>query len=513
MSESCSYKQNHASKHFDALVVFAICGVVLLFLFGSGALPATYHLTDDHEIVKIAIELEKDTLIAVTKRWVIEDFKIRFRPFYYIHRIVCTKVLGTNFFAWSLYNTLLCCLTISLLYVGIRRMAFSVTSSIFFVIFVFTGPQMAIWWRLGPAETIGVFFLALAFFLASFTKTTALVNAFFSLVLICSSLTKETFTIVVPAFIFLKLFSDYNKDKSSIRFLLWKNKLLIIPFCIACLNLWVILRFIGTSYAGLNSSPLFLIKGVLGILFFIPRHSALLFSTLAISHFILFLFKRPFFSKYLTESFYSFFFSFLIIVPNILIYARSGMNERYLIPATLGIAFLYANLFQKLQGANVVRTKLLVICVVFLMAYPAIKMKENANRFSAECAQVDQMLQGINNSSNPKSKVLLVADPVAYYEWSFSLQTILKIRNNISLYGFPIAINLNNAYSETLFKTWNSWFAEHQLSNLQSNPDLIVFFTSSSIDLFFKESQLNINEYKSLLHPNVVFCLYKKVHK
>lgn len=98
-------KNQHYSIIFLVILVFWF-----LIFITSGSLFSGYHFTDDHEIVAINfdVEIEKINIIELFIQWIKKDLiSGRLRPFYYIHRIIETRVFGLNFSLWSIYTGLL----------------------------------------------------------------------------------------------------------------------------------------------------------------------------------------------------------------------------------------------------------------------------------------------------------------------------------------------------------------------------------------------------------------------
>ena len=97
------------------LVFFAFLIFWFLFLILSGSLFSGYQLVDDHEILTIHNQLvsSSNNVLLVSKNIITSDLEAtgRFRPFYYIHRILETRFFGTNFLLWHVYTGLLTVLT------------------------------------------------------------------------------------------------------------------------------------------------------------------------------------------------------------------------------------------------------------------------------------------------------------------------------------------------------------------------------------------------------------------
>lgn len=192
--------------------------MVWFFVFiTSGSLFSGYHFTDDHEIVHINhnFNAQKLNIIEVFSQWINTDYSTgRFRPFYYIHRILVTKFLGINFGLWSVYTGLLAGFTTFLLFVFGRLLQFSIGDSLIFSFLATLGTQSAVWWQLGPAETIGTFLLSIALVLAVLSEVSNCYKTFYETLLIfcvlMMSLSKESFVLFIPAIVFIKLWMSHH---------------------------------------------------------------------------------------------------------------------------------------------------------------------------------------------------------------------------------------------------------------------------------------------------------------
>jgi hypothetical protein len=72
-----------------AIVFGTICGI--------GTINSGWHLVDDHEYAEFIVSWHKGmTLPGLIQQYIIRDFGGRFRPLYYILRILMTWFVGEN---------------------------------------------------------------------------------------------------------------------------------------------------------------------------------------------------------------------------------------------------------------------------------------------------------------------------------------------------------------------------------------------------------------------------------
>ena len=449
-----------------------------------------YHLTDDHEIIRLVNELSINSTFSVAKKWINEDFGIRFRPLYYFHRVIEAKVFGNNFMAWSLYTSSLLIFSVLSFFLGMRKLAFSHAASLIFVLLIFIGPQMEIWWRLGPNETLGIFFLSLSFyFLKSKNNKRFIIDSIlFSVFLIAASLSKESFIIVIPSFVFLKI--TYDKDAFSLSWIesLQKNSLLLIPLFLMVAELLFIVLYVGTNkigYAGVEKTT-----ALVFVQQFWKVSRAIFNNTLVgvMATYCLLFHGTIYYEAKDTKLLYKLFsrlknpllFAGLLLAPNILLHAKSGMFGRYFLPSTVGSAFLLAAVFEAIPE-QWKRLSVSLCVFVLLISKNAVNISSEAKAFAKEGRENKMLFEAISNNSSKNSKIILVADSVNYYEWSFSLMK----------------------YAELILDRQ----IESKTSGTIQEPDLVISFDKNMA----KDTKLVL--YEDVLSPSSRYAVFVKKHK
>ena len=147
-----------------------------LLIYFSGTLTSGFHLTDDHEMLAINQLVNSSGWYNTIKDVITNDLNIRFRPFYFLHRVTIIKIFGTNFYFLSIQNIFLFVITSYFFFYFCIKVGFKFYYALFFPIILFIGPQAAILWRLGPNENIGIFlFSASLFFLVLYLSDLLLI--------------------------------------------------------------------------------------------------------------------------------------------------------------------------------------------------------------------------------------------------------------------------------------------------------------------------------------------------
>lgn len=505
-------------KYAAAALLFA---GIFLFLIYTGTLTSGYHLVDDHGMISIKSTLEKESFLKTSVDCIKNDLNLRFRPLYYLYYISEIKIFGLDFLALSVFTGLLAFASFFLFYIGMRKLGHSFLKSLFFVLLIFIGPQMAIWWRLGTNETIGMFFLGLSFLFMvkcleknKYKKN----NILFIIFLIITSLCKESFVIVIPALVLFKTWNEKRVFQISIKKSIRKNILSFLLIIIMLIELWIIKFVVGTNkigYAGVTSSASEFYIGVKKIVW--GELSLLnwmkLLGTLLLIYFISFLFNKENKKKEFIRSVKSFslylFFSLMIVLPNIFMHAKSGMVERYLLPTTLGLAFLAIGIWQNTRrmffGGLMALAILIFITISFNTA------KKNTAIFATEGRNANKLLSTVMMHSNPDSKILLAVDPASRFEVSYSTKTYLSFYGFKNIFGYPIMREYTSDFEISLRDQWMKWFENKNLKDMNGQPDIIVFiYDKIQSEQFFNQSGISQLEYYNILDSNSPHAVYIK---
>ncbi|GAB4185300.1 MAG: hypothetical protein OHK0057_14540 [Thermoflexibacter sp.] len=448
---------SHKAEKWIVLVLLALLWGGIFQL--TGVLTSGFHLTDDHEIVLFNDLLKKQSAFSLIEEQVKIDLVTRFRPTYYAHRILITSLIGTNQVAWATYYCFLGILTSFFLYLALRKVGFSILESLLFPLFAFIGEQTAVWWRLGTAETLGMFFTALSLYFASNNKPSKLIS-WSSFLFLCfailASLSKESFILLIPALLFWKMWVEKHENwqravKSNLLFILFLGVIALaeIYFIQVKTNaqgsIFNISNVEDSSFR--NTILLYMLNKVLTFnqlhILFIVFLGILAFTISDdLSHA-----KKKLGS--ISQNFLPILiFTLLVLVPQFVLYSRTDLYERYLIPATVGLGFFAVGLLQLICKQEFIRKYLkIVFCVLGLLGlyFPFGKAYFKGQDFAVEGTDTQSFLQFIKSVTTEESAVLLVSEPVQFNEWTYSfyrfMQSSLYQRKNIylQLYTIPNA--------------------------------------------------------------------------
>lgn len=418
---------------------------LVIFLY-SETFTSGYHFIDDYEIITLDAKMDKTTFLYTAKTYILPDLTRRFRPFWALHRIAEVKVFGRDFRLWSAYTAFLCLITALLLYSFAVNTGIKNWLSLLFVLLTLTGPASVIWYQYAHSENLGMFFLSLSlFFLAKiiYSERKCLIcKSLFVISLAICSLCKESFTLAVPAILFLYIwmYSDYHKINLSRSFKL--NKLIILlPFLFSMVCIAVILLFIGTDkslYAGVDTkilSPEFLGN-------MISTLSGLTPFWLMIAGFMLIYVNQNLYGKKepVTDSYEQRQFNFinplvfflLMFLSQYALYYKSGFHTRYYLPMMLGFSFviIYAGGYVSsiklrlniLKHVYILFILLLIIFNTFYYTIPDIVL------FNKDRRATTNLLNFTIESQGDNSEILTIMDPV--HHWGFGKSFYLYMNNS-----------------------------------------------------------------------------------
>lgn len=372
------------------IAVIIISIVVFGFLYYTGTLLSGYHLVDDHEFYTIRDTLNNNGLWKTIGICVESDLEIRFRPLYYVERVLGVALFGVGTFKWSCMKALEIIAAAYLLYFFVRCKGESKTKAGLFAALCVWGPQTAIWWRLGPQESMGLLLFSLCLngtWQLAHNKNIINRNLFVIL-LVLLSLQKESFMVCVPAFFILLFAFDRSlEDKFSkdIKVFIREYKIEIIIIVVSLLiEASMIIGQVGLNrigYAGFSSqdSITYYFNGMIHNLITWGKYPMLL----TLFTFVLIYIvgsKNNINSQLRLEIL----FCFYIWGIQLLVYAKSGMWERYLIPWIIGVAYFVVLCVPQITKKSNKATHCIILAGILLCMINMKDVFKEANIFAAK---------------------------------------------------------------------------------------------------------------------------------
>lgn len=333
-------------KHEYIFTGIFFTGLVFGLLIMLGTLNSGYHLIDDHEFYRYRELISQYGLWDAIKINIKGDLSIRYRPLYMFLRTIAVAIFGVNTVAWSICKAAEIIITLQVMYIFARK-EMNIFFSAVFAIMAMWGGQSEIWWRLGPQESFGMMLFA-AVLLDTYnlkTKNTWYNKLLFVFLITFLSLQKESFWVSIPWFMMLLFAYDYKNTAAGFSASIKKFIREHIVECLAVLvvfffGMYMILFVVGTdkvSYAGYSSDlswkfyVMQTFNNIVGECF--PYILALVIVIL-ISYIG---YKKCLIDKSFMLQCCSCLYLFF---AELVVYAKSGMEDRYLLPWVVGILYV-----------------------------------------------------------------------------------------------------------------------------------------------------------------------------
>lgn len=322
----------------------------------AGTFDSGYHLVDDHELIRLECSFKNGSvsLGQAIASWMKNDFHSRYRPLYWLERVTCAFLWGSELLYWNYYTVIKGILAFILLYFMARYLKYNRVVSVIMPCVVMFGSQFTPWYRSANQESTGLLLAAFVLCMIAAQAYHHKYRAWYYNVLIAAGailcgLVKESFTLFMPMFMALKLWLAYwEDDKEPVKgdFLrcLKSNAITYGIMILAMIvNVGMILFYVGVdkvSYAGFQEdTPLWVYKqGIINSVFVHMKsytYVGILISLLAVVCYKAI--EKKEIKKYLCLAM----IGVCIMAIQLLAHAKSGMWERYMIPFTVAYGLIF----------------------------------------------------------------------------------------------------------------------------------------------------------------------------
>lgn len=510
-------KYNSISQKEYVTVFVCITAAVFGFMYITGVLGSGYHLQDDHEIYSIKKMLSQYGLPGAMLNSIKNDLSIRFRFTYYIVRVIEVWLFGNHFTLWHIAQSVISILALFTAYVFARKMKASIWQAYLFVIVVFVGRQSAILWRLGPQEGIGLLLLFLTLLsLENYMENGKGLPVSILLTFLLGGI-KESFLLLLPLLPFLLVIMELkNHDMEiSLRCCLGLIRKRWIYFAASYLifivDMAVILLVVGTNqigYAGIDAAwslkdyvwafieiclddmRLYIGTTIMGIFFFLLPVSLWVIRR-----------KKEIAREYFIHLGISIIVLCYFLFSQFVLYAKSGMTERYLVPAVAGIAlFWLVDVGSLLENIDVAKscyrafvTVLALECLIAGGGYA--REKESARRFAAqkyavEGKDITALMEKVADYEEKNPDVLVTFFETEFSELDLSVSTYLQEEHHIT----NVYTICSSENGEIFFgDVWRSEPDEKEYIN--GDEAQIYIGYQERIAGFMKKQGLNMNDF------------------
>lgn len=386
-------------KKKEAIIVW---GVFFLLVFGvvicMGTLTSGFHLVDDWEFAKYVdwMTLEQRSIWDCMKEAVGYDLTMRFRPLYYINRVLMVTVFGINLTAMSVIKACEIVVALVALYYCARQMRCNMAYAALFAMTVMVGYQSAVWWKLGPQESYDIMMFAIGFYLLLKWLRTG--KKWFSFVSIGAfflmSIYKEPFILLLP---FVGLYVLYEEMRG--RKVTWKNLWTAIrarlPYLLTIGVIFVaeillLVFVIGTnnySYVGLDESlTLEEYRQAWGLAARTDLKWYVRFGVVMVMILLTYW-------EQIRKLGWELLLTAAIIVPQCISYSKTSMTERYILPCVLGFAFFFVITGCNLNALSGKRRIVYILCLLLMLAAHGRVVIREADYFAYRGESIKTMME------------------------------------------------------------------------------------------------------------------------
>lgn len=361
-------------KRREALLVW---GFFAVLVFGvvtvTGTLTSGFHLVDDWEFAQYVdwMTLDHLSLWECLKEDLGFDLTLRFRPLYYINRVLMAYVFGINLTAMSVVKAAEIVVALAALYYCARQMKCNMVYAALFSLTVMVGYQSAVWWKLGPQESYDIMMFSVGFFfLLKWLSTNKKGYAFASFVaLFLMSIYKEPFILLLPFVGLFVLYAEMQGQKVTVANL-WAAVRRRLPWLLAigilfATEMFLIVFVIGTnnySYVGLDES--ITMEQYVQIWSNAAHGNLKWYMRFGVLMGLIFLT----YWEQLKKLGWEILLAAAVIVPQCITYSKTGLEERYILPCVFGYAFFFVIVGCNFRPLGGKRRIVYMLCLLLMLA-------------------------------------------------------------------------------------------------------------------------------------------------
>jgi hypothetical protein len=410
-------------------------GLLITLLWGlffglSGTWRGGYDWTDDADFFELAGKLEQEKLgLWETIKYSRNTVPGRFHLMYHVMKSIDISLVGTSFAHWLMLHSIRALVAALCFFYFFRRLGAAWPLAVASVAILWMGPQAAIWYRTGHGcgEGQAMFWLGLTLVAlvksVDATRLRMLWQLLFIVTGILTGLAKETFLLITPALVLLQLWL-FKRDSAAQS---WKQALrqnalafFALPLFSAGYVGYILLQSYGTGYTGgvgyagvgAETTSLSHIFDA-GLSLAIRKYNWLSAAVLAalFGHAIIGRIKGdsnagarlwPLLPPLIIMATW--------VAPQLVLLAKSGIHERFYVPAEVGTVSFCVAVLVYLQQANRLAG---VAATLMLIGYAGLTAQgayASAAQFAAGRQQNVAMLSYAAGQTPAGGTLLVVAD-------------------------------------------------------------------------------------------------------
>ncbi|MGQ9871740.1 MAG: hypothetical protein ACUVQO_13230 [Leptodesmis sp.] len=439
-------------------LIFIACYLVFLT---SGLLSSGFRFfINDHIMVAMDQDLKESGFLPTVQKWLLLDRRFgRFQPFYYAQAVILTIFLGVSSTVWFSYAYVLTSLMVYFLFLFARFLEIPSLTALIFASLALIGPQAIAWAQPSQPQLVGTFLLSASLLFAGISAKVDRYKTVFNVILIClvflMSLSKESYIIFIPALTFIKVWLYHRIQQVPFRSAFMQNRLVIFAlFGIAFLEILYIIFGIsikGMGYAGLDENTLQISKILSATITLFQKGHLSLFVLSFVLALTVTLWKRQSLKELVGQLIPVFLIFLLIVVPQIILYTKSGFYGIYFIPATIGTSLLISYTIFLLSFRSKILSKFVLGIAIFIIYTEMVTMWGSYSQMAKDSKTINNLFQAIYACTPNNEPVLIVANPRVRFEAYIAMKATLNSvfqRDNllIATYG----LEKTDFFSDTL---------------------------------------------------------------
>jgi hypothetical protein len=433
----------HRDLRTDLFLSLIVFGVIWGSIFTtSGILNAGFnYFIDDHEILVIHNVYTSfyDVFVEPFTALFSSEPKSRFRPIYDVLLRLCTKLYGLNPFIWYLSSLLVAIATSTIFYLVGRLQKFSQIESIGFAGLIVLGQQASTYTRFGTPETAATLFVALSFLFGSLNSdqriTQNIYNCLFIIFSLLAALNKEACILMLPGLAYFKIWHLSRSNNISLRASFLSNKfnvIFIVVWFILSITYIKIAGVTGPGYAGIDGDTL----SILGIFNSLLSNGAIFGSALIAN--IGYYFSRKDRNKFQFNNFYT--LTALIIIPQLIIYNKTGMLWHYILPGAVGVSFLAFYPMRQIAQRSKKTCQLVISKILIILLLQLIFTTNYFSDISKRTTPIQGMISDLSRCVDQNAPLAIIGNSYVDYETltAFYKVTDLLMQNHqtfLATYG------------------------------------------------------------------------------
>lgn len=483
-----------------ALIFLFFTFLVFGLLLATGTITSGLHYVDDHEFLEyeIIITQQEGTILDCIQKALAEDIGTRFRPMYYILRVLLFSVCRTNLIGWSICKAIEIILALFFLYLIARKLNCNILYAILFALVAMVGPQSVVWWKLGPQESTGTLLFSVCFYflikwLESERKGFAVASWLFAFLM---ALYKESFLLLVPFLVVFIFYYSVIKDGIThgvLARVVKRNGCLLGAYIILFLAvIGIILYAVGIfspGYVGIDTgkTPNEYKNTWINIF----QNYLKYFIWLAVPACLLLLTYIKNWKRLIVEGL----LACIIMVPQMIVYINTGLEERYILPWSIGFAYFFVIAINRIKENGVRKIIYAGFLIAFLVPHFAILIRE-AEYFTYRGHSITAVLDEALAISGPESNILSAYSP--YEESDITVSCWMQLRGRDNVYTW------NEAEKTCTDRSGEGYGREEDGKNM----DIILFYNPEDRH-FCYEPDIDLTGYQRYNYGTMTMCIRK----